>query len=79
MKKLAEETGGRMIDVGNNGKKLEGGLPADQEELRTQYLASYTPTNNKLDGSYRKIDISCKGDGLKVQTRKGYYAVASNE
>jgi hypothetical protein len=39
-------------------------------------VASYTPTNAKLDGSYRKIDIECKGDGLKAQTRKGYYAIA---
>ena len=76
MRKLSEETGGRLIDVGNNGKKMEGAFAQIEEELRTQYVASYTPTNAKLDGTYRKIDIECKGDGLKVQTRKGYYAVA---
>jgi VWFA-related protein len=76
MRKLAEDTGGRVIDVGNNGKKLEGAFAQIEEELRTQYVASYTPTNDKLDGSYRKIDVECKGDGLKVQSRKGYYAVA---
>jgi VWFA-related protein len=76
MRKLSEETGGRVIDVGNNGKKLEGAFAAIEEELRTQYVASYTPTNAKLDGSYRKVDIECKGDGLKVQSRKGYYAIA---
>jgi VWFA-related protein len=68
-----------MIDVGNNGKKMEDAFQQIEDELRTQYLASYTPTNNKLDGSYRKLDISCKGDGLKVQARKGYYAIASPE
>jgi VWFA-related protein len=77
MKKMADETGGRMIDVGNNGKKMEAAFQQIEDELRTQYLASYTPTNNKLDGSYRKLDVSCKGDGLKVQTRKGYYAIPS--
>jgi VWFA-related protein len=76
MRKMAEETGGRVIDVGNNGKKLEGAFAQIEEELRTQYVASYTPTNAKLDGSYRKIDIQCKGDGLKAQSRKGYYAIA---
>ncbi len=76
MRKLSEETGGRLIDVGNNGKKLEGAFAAIEEELRTQYVASYTPTNAKLDGTYRKVDIECKGDGLKVQSRKGYYAIA---
>jgi len=75
MKKLSEETGGRVINVGNNGKKMEEAFAQIEAELRTQYLASYTPTNNKLDGGYRKLDISCQGDGLKVQARKGYYAV----
>src|SRR5271165_1641213 len=69
MRKMAEETGGRVIDVGNNGKKMEAAFAQIEEELRTQYVASYTPTNEKLDGSYRKIDIECKGDGLKVQSR----------
>ncbi len=75
MKKITEETGGRMINVGNNGKKMEDAFAQIEQELRTQYLASYTPTNTKLDGGYRKLDVSCQGDGLKVQARKGYYAV----
>jgi VWFA-related protein len=75
MRKLSEETGGRVINVGNNGKKMEEAFAQIEAELRTQYLASYTPTNAKLDGGYRKLDVSCQGDGLKVQTRKGYYAV----
>jgi VWFA-related protein len=79
MKRLAEQTGGRMIDVGNNGPKMEAAFKQIEDELRTQYVASYTPTNTKLDGSFRKLDIECQGDGLKVQSRKGYYAVASSE
>jgi VWFA-related protein len=55
---------------------MEDAFSQIEEELRTQYVASYTPTNAKLDGSYRKIDVNVKGDGLKVQTRKGYYAIA---
>lgn len=79
MRKLAEETGGRVIDVGNNGKKLEAAFKQIEDELRTQYLANYTPTNPKLDGSYRHIDIQCKGEGIKVQARKGYYAQGQDE
>ena len=79
MKKLAEATGGRLIDVGNNGKKMEAAFAAIEQELRTEYVASYTPTNAKLDGSYRKIDMDVKGDGLKAQVRKGYYAVPQTE
>jgi VWFA-related protein len=79
LKKMAEETGGRMIDVGNNGKKMEAAFQQIEDELRTQYLASYTPTNTKMDGSFRKLDISCRGDGLKVQARKGYYAIPAED
>jgi VWFA-related protein len=79
MKKLTDATGGRVIDVGNNGRKLQDAFDEIQRELRTQYLASYTSTNQKLDGSYRKVNIACKGDGLKVQARKGYYAIPSSE
>jgi VWFA-related protein len=76
MKKMTEETGGRLIDVGNNGKKLEAAFQQIEDELRTQYLASYTPSNIKLDGSFRKLSVECRGDGMKVQVRKGYYAIA---
>ncbi len=79
MSKLAEQTGGRVINVGDNGKKLEAAFDAIEQELRTEYVASYTPTNTKLDGSYRKVDINVKGDGLKAQARKGYYAVPPTE
>jgi VWFA-related protein len=74
MKKLAEETGGRVINVGNNGKKLAAAFDQLEDELRTQYVASYTPLNPQQDGGFRKIAVDCKGDGLKVMTRKGYYA-----
>lgn len=78
MDRLAADTGGRVINVGNNGKKLEDAFQQIQDELRTQYLASYTPTNSKADGTFRKINLNC-GKDLKIQTRKGYYAIASND
>ena len=45
MSQLAEQTGGRVINVGNSGRKLEDAFDQIQDELRTQYLLSYTPTN----------------------------------
>jgi VWFA-related protein len=75
MEKLASDTGGRVINVGNNGKKLEDAFNQIQDELRTQYLLSFTSTNKKADGTYRKLDVAC-GKGLKVQARKGYYATS---
>ena len=81
MRNLADATGGRVINVGNNGKKMEEAFASIEDELRTQYIASYTPTNLKIDGTYRKVDVTCKqdGQGLKVQARKGYYAVAPQD
>src|SRR6266446_4404054 len=49
MERLAKDTGGRVINVGNNGKKLQDAFDQIQDELRTQYLASYTPTNPKIN------------------------------
>jgi VWFA-related protein len=77
MYRLTKETGGRVINVGNNGPKLEEAFNQIQDELRTQYLASYTPTNLKADGSFRTLNITCQ-QGQKVQARKGYYAIADN-
>jgi VWFA-related protein len=72
-KKISDETGGRLIDVGNNGPKLQAAFEQIEDELRTQYVASYTPSNTKLDGTFRHLDVQC-GEGMKVQVRKGYYA-----
>jgi VWFA-related protein len=74
MERLAKDTGGRVINVGNNGKKLQEAFDQIQDELRTQYLASYTSTNPKInDGTFRTLNITC-GKDQKVQARKGYYA-----
>ncbi len=75
-KRMSDETGGRLIDVGNNGKKLAAAFQQIEDELRTQYVASYTPNNTKLDGAFRRVAVQCTGNDLKVQVRKGYYAVA---
>ena len=79
MRRMTEATGGRVIDVGNNGKKLQAAFDQIEEELRTQYVISYIPGNTNFDGKYRAVDVQCKGDGLKVQARKGYYAVPQDD
>ena len=73
MKKLCEETGGRVIRVGNKIEKLRDAFNQISAELRSQYSLAYTPTNNKRDGTFREIDIKSK-EGFKIQARKGYYA-----
>jgi VWFA-related protein len=77
MHKLSEETGGRVIDVGNKPEKLRQAFDQIAAELRTQYLLGYTPTNQKRDGTFRKISIKTTKEDLKLQARKGYYAPGS--
>ncbi len=78
MHKLAEATGGRVIEVGNKQDKLKQAFDQIQNELRSQYNIGYSPSNNKLDGTYRKIQIKAKGGEYKVQARQGYYAMAKD-
>ncbi len=77
-KRISDETGGRLIDVGNNGPKLQAAFEQIEDELRTQYVATYSSTNVKLDGTFRRLAVQC-GDGMKVQVRKGYYAAAPDQ
>lgn len=82
MRALTEATGGRVINVGNNGKKLEDAFAQIEQELRTQYVAQYVPTNRNMNGAFRRVDIFCKDDqdpNLKVQARKGYFAVPDDD
>jgi VWFA-related protein len=74
LKHMADETGGRLFEV-DRKNSLESIFEQIQQEMRTQYLIGYTPTNGKKDGSYRKIDLRAHDKDLKVQVRKGYYAM----
>jgi VWFA-related protein len=73
MRKLTEQTGGRVINVGNKFDKLREAFDQVAAELRSQYSIGYTSTNTKLDGSYRKLEIKSK-QNYKIQSRAGYYA-----
>ncbi len=73
LERIAEATGGRaffpfqMRDVSDSFLSI-------QEELRSQYAMAYKPANFVADGRYRTIEILAQEKGLKVRTRKGYYA-----
>jgi VWFA-related protein len=78
MRKLTEQTGGRVINVGNKFDKLRDAFDQIAAELRSQYNIGYTPTNTKRDGSYRKLEIKNK-QSYKIQARAGYYAGRAQE
>jgi len=78
MRRLTEQTGGRVINVGNKFDKLKEAFDQIAAELRSQYNIGYTPTNLKQDGSYRKLEIKNK-QNYKIQARAGYYATHRQE
>jgi len=78
MRKLTEQTGGRVINVGNKFDKLREAFDQIAQELRSQYNIGYVPTNLKLDGTYRKLEIKSK-QNYKIQARSGYYAAKKEE
>ncbi|MBI1899307.1 MAG: VWA domain-containing protein [Acidobacteria bacterium] len=76
LKKMSEETGGRLFKVGKK-QPLSEIFRQIQEEMRSQYALGYTPTNPNKNGGFRELEIKTKAKGYKVQARKGYYATAN--
>jgi len=72
--RMSDETGGHVYQV-DSKHSLEAVFKELQDEMRTQYSIGYTPTNDNKDGSYRKLDVRTTDKTLKVQARKGYYAI----
>lgn len=76
LKKLSEETGGKVYKV-DRRYTLDMIFDEIQKEMRSQYSLAYSPANGQRDGSFRKLEIKTKAKDLKVQARKGYYATAA--
>ncbi len=73
MEKIATQTGGRYFEA-KKKDNLEEIYGVIAEELRGQYLLSYTPDKVDNDGGYHKVELKAKNSDLSVQTRAGYYA-----
>src|SRR5882724_11004517 len=76
LERMAEATGGRAFfpfqlnDVANAFVEI-------QDELRSQYALSYKPADLRADGRYHTIEILAQNHkGLRVRSRRGYYAPA---
>jgi VWFA-related protein len=72
LKRLAEATGGRMLEV-KGMDKLNAALDEISDELHHQYSLGYYPGNQNWDGKFRKIQITAQERGYRVFARKGYY------
>jgi len=73
LERIADATGGRAF-FPFQMRDVSDAFLSIQEELRSQYAVAYKPANFLSDGRYRTIEILAQDKGLKVRTRKGYYA-----
>jgi len=73
MERIATRTGGRYFEAKkkDNLDEIYGQIA---EELRGQYLLTYTPDLVDKDGGFHKIALKASKDDLTVSTREGYYA-----
>jgi VWFA-related protein len=69
---LASETGGFLV---NNTNDASRGFGHIAEDMRFYYLVSYAPSAQELDGRFRTITVKVNRPNMRVQTRKGYFAV----
>jgi len=87
---LAGETGGEVLkpklSPAGNGRQsgeesnemslreLDQAFANLAEQLRTQYVLGFFSTNEKRDGSFRKLSVRIKKPGYHARARTGYYA-----
>ena len=79
MERLCDETGGMAFFTGDM-LALERSFTKIANELRSQYLITYRPTNNEYDGSYRKVEVKLTNtsEKYKLRTKRGYKAIADS-
>src|SRR3989441_3151814 len=79
LERLCEETGGIAFFTGDM-LALERSFTKIARELRSQYLITYRPTNDRYDGSYRKVEVKLTNanDKYKLRTKRGYKAVSDS-
>jgi VWFA-related protein len=82
LKQLAEVTGGAAY-FPRGIREVEQVCTRIARDLRNQYTIGYKPTNEKLDGSWRKTIVRVNppknGPKVQVRTKQGYYAPVSKE
>ena len=70
---LADGTGGTYFHNNNN---LEGGLSSLLAGPEYLYLLAFSAANIKSNGSYHNLKVKVNQNGLTLQARRGYIALA---
>jgi Ca-activated chloride channel family protein len=78
LNKVSERTGGKAY-FPRDEVELRQAFKQIEEEMRSQYLVAYEPTNATKDGSYRTVEIQLANpqlqkDKVKLTHRQGYFA-----
>jgi VWFA-related protein len=73
MKDLAGKTGGKAYYSTND---IKNSIREAVEDAQLSYTLAYYPSEQKLDGRFRRIKVKVKRPGLVVRHRRGYYDVA---
>jgi VWFA-related protein len=73
MEKIATRTGARYFEA-KSKDHLDEIYAQIAEELRGQYLLTYTPDVVDNDGGFHKVALKANKDDLQVVTREGYFA-----
>jgi hypothetical protein len=71
MEELAADTGGKAF---YNTNDLNGALQHAIDNGSHYYTLVYTPTNKKMDGKYRRIEVKLTDGHYKLAYRRGYNA-----
>jgi len=75
METLARDTGGHAF-YDTNG--LTDAMSHAVNDGSHFYTLAYTPTDMKMDGKFRHIQVKVSGRSFKVDYRRGYYAADAN-
>ncbi len=73
LKELADSTGGRSF-FPYRAEDLSQSFEDIGLELRSQYSLGFRPTQLVADGRFHGVEIVTERKGVKVRTRRGYYA-----
>lgn len=73
MKILADKTGGKAY---YNRNDIDGAVRSAIEDSRVSYVIGYYPTHGKWDGRFVEVKVKVNRPGVRVRSRKGYYAGA---
>jgi Ca-activated chloride channel family protein len=77
LQQIAEVTGGQAF-FPMSTRQLDDIYDKVATQIRAQYSLGFTSSNTAQDGTWRRLEVRLTGpaaqQGLKVRTRKGYYA-----